>query len=299
MKKHLVILLGGYYPTYSAPGLVIEKMLPELKKHFRVTIITVRRAVHALGKDFNYQGVHVIEHSFALNDRVVESRCFGKISFPFWRVLEMCQKRLQSGLDAHSWGTSEALAVLETLYRDDPFTSLLAVAFPVEALQTGALFKCAHQSVRFVTYSTDTWYRHPFLSAIQNRIFFCKRIVRKEEKAYRGADYCFFSQEICRNAMEFLRPISEKVFPLKYIVVPPSGEIEVAGGDGKKHIVYAGTFSRTFRNPQYFLEVLDWVFKNCSLELCIDFYLTTQACADMVYALKEKHQNKVFIRPAV
>lgn len=299
MKKHLVILLGGYYPTYSAPGLVIEKMLPELKKHFRLTLVTVRRVVHELGREFDYQGVRVIEHSYALNDRVVESRCLGGTSFRFWRVLEKFLKMLQSGVETHAWNTAKALDSLEMLYREDPFSSLLAVAFPIEALQTGMLFKRVHQEVRFVTYSTDTWYRHPVLASLRNRIFFSNRIVRKERDAYRGADYCFFSQEIYRDSKEFLYPISGKAFPLKYIVAPPSDKIEFGAGDGKKHIVYAGTFSKIFRNPQYFLEVLDFLFKNYRLEMCIDFYLTTQACADMVKALKERYPGKVFLYPPV
>lgn len=297
--KHLVVLLGGYHPSYSAPGLVVEKMLPELKKHFRITVVTVRRVAHALGTDFVYRGVRVIEHSYALNDRVVESRCSGQKSFIFWRLLEMFVKRLQSGVDTHSWGTSEALATLERIYRDDPFSALVAVAFPAEALQSGARFKRAHPDVRFVTYSTDTWFRHPVLSAPLNRAFFSGRVVRSERDAYRAADHCFFSQEICRDARDVLLPLAGKASPLNYIVANLPEQAPAAAAGGTVRVVYAGSFSQTFRNPQYFLDVVDQLLKKGDGGVRFDFYLTTQECMEPVRALSRRHPGNVAVLPPV
>ncbi len=263
------------------------------------TTVTVRRVVHALGKEFTYCGVRVIEHSYALNDRVVESRCLGKKAFFFWRVLEMCAKRLRSGVETHSWDTSEALAALEQIYREDPFSALAAVAFPAEALQTGALFKCAHPGVRFVTYSTDTWYRHPVLAATPNKIFFSGRMVRKERDAYRNADHCFFSQEICRDAREFLLPFGDKVSPLNYIVARQPEQAPVVATGGQVRVVYAGSFYRTFRNPQYFLDVVDHLLNRGGCGPRFDFYLTTQECMEAIRALEKRYPESIAILPPI
>ena len=297
--KHLVIFLGGYYPSYSAPGLVIEKMLPELKKHFRITVLTVRRTLHSLGNEFEFKNVHVIEHSYFLNDRVVESRFLKKRSFPFWRVLDKLLMMLRNGVETHTYNTRNALEALEQLYKCDPFSALLAVSFPVEALQAGALFKKAHQNIRFLSYSTDTWFQHPVLSLYPNKLLFCQRIVRKELNAYMDADYCYFSPEIFRNAREFLLSVLHKAASLNYLLLLPSEEAPVMADKKEIHIVYAGTFSRHFRNPKYFLEVLDFMLMNYRIRVCFDFYLVTHECSEMVVRLREKHPDSVFIHPPV
>lgn len=296
--KHLVILLGGYYPTYSAPGLVIEKMLPELKKQFRISVLTVRRTVHTFGKEFTFNDVHVFEHSYFLNDRVVESRFLQKRSFPFWRVLEKILMRFQKGLESHTFHTGNAYGLLEQIFRNDPFASLLAVSFPVEVLQVGAMFKKSHPDVNFVTYSTDTWHNHPNLRAVLNRLFFCGRIVSKEQAAYRDADYCFFSQEIFRNSREAVCPITAKASPLNYLLTFPSGVKQLSNAErAEGQIVYAGTFSREYRNPQYFVDVLDVLFRSSELGMSFHFYLVTSECSEMIKRLMHKYPDKIYMHP--
>ena len=301
MRKRVLVLLGGYYPSYGAPGIVFEKMLPVLREHYEITILTPRRVAHDLGSFFTYNGVFVHEISDWINDRVVENSRRGLVPLALrfmQRIWWVCQKQ-----PMFTYSIRNTLKCAERLHRECVFDAVISVSFPPYTHIAAATFKARHPELKWVAYSTDTLFDHKVLRSKWHKLFM-QDVLSWEMQAYSHADCVFFTPEIYawRNRMFPNGEVSPLL--LNYLLSLPvtsDTPLDVAArhdANDTIHFVYAGVFYERTRDPSWFADVMrELIAKNDNF--LFDFYLVTDACKDVIEAVAKDFPQNVFIRPPV
>lgn len=255
-KKKIVILVGGYYPTYSPPGICLEKIVSYLKKSFDITIIAWRRSMEIEADGFDYDGVHVVQVSDWLNERQV--RALGcKSKERFWRFVRVAYSLLR-GEGTYYWVRRTMLRELERQRGLGDFDTVLTVGFPITTHLAGKDYAVRYPETTWLTYSTDTYYK----SKIGSRFPVLAKVRSKTElSAYQAADYNFFSREIMNVCQDFLgEDVLAKSSILDYMLFEQSapGGFDTSFLDKDRiNLLYGGGFIEKARSPEYFLSILE------------------------------------------
>jgi hypothetical protein len=259
--EHLVIVVGGYYPNFGNPmGIVLEKLRASLERRYDISVIALKRSLFDTQLCFQYEGVTVHQATSRLNDLtlpVTQSRWLHifKIGVVTLCAILRCEGR-------HAFWERMAYRKLDEIYRRKPFTRLLTLSFPIQLHRAGRRLKQKHPETIWYTYSTDSYFHHPYASRIpfkSLRKWIADRRAKDELKCYQYADFNFFSREIVENSKNYLYSVANKSSILDYTLFD-SGLIkhtqQYFSDESKINLLFAGTFSLQIRSPDYFIEVL-------------------------------------------
>ncbi len=259
--EHLVIVVGGYYPCYGNPmGIVLEKIRPALETCYDISVVALKRSAQDVGTPFQHEGVTVYPATSWLNDwmlRAGRSRA-QKIVFTCAQTL-LAFFRLER---RHDEWERIALRKLEAIYWKKPFTRLLTLSFPIQLHHAGRRFKQKYPETIWLTYSTDTYFNHPFASRVPTkalRMWIAARRAKDELACYQAADFNFLSREIVKNSSDFLAPVANKTAILDYTLFDSdriSHEQCYFPAQEKINLLFAGGFAIPMRSPEYFIDVL-------------------------------------------
>ncbi|MFK2398020.1 hypothetical protein ACIXMQ_04790 [Bacteroides fragilis] len=65
-KKHIVVLVGSYYPNFSAVGICARNVVDELKKEADISVISQKTDINEKDEE-EYDGYRIIRNSTKLN----------------------------------------------------------------------------------------------------------------------------------------------------------------------------------------------------------------------------------------
>lgn len=261
MKK-LVVLVGGYYPHYSAIGIVLEKLHAELSEHFELCVLHIARIADE--KECEYKGARIIPvsdwlHSLSLNDGrwVRVKRILCRIMF-----LLCYAWRLQTHTDHLEGAFFKALT---RLYGHWKFDCILSLAMPFYMHDAARRFRAKHPDVRWVTYSADTTIgsktRASCVPISVLRPLFMWNENRKELRDYYCSDFNYMSPEILNNNLKYFEEINFKCRALPYPLFDGDSYLsereDRRDPDDETVLVYAGILVPGLRTADYFLDVLE------------------------------------------
>lgn len=267
MKRHLVIVGGVVYPEPSPTGLCSMRYASLLDEDYDVEFI----AISNNGKEeyVTYDGVPV--HTLICKRLSIEYKTTGTLK----KLIHLYGSSLlrTSIMGNLGWYSKAAYKELESIHNVRPIDVILTVCSPFSAHIAGAKFKKAHPEVRFNAYTVD-----PF--ATSNRIIPLFRkfgdLVTLERNISSQADCLFLSEEAIASRQDLYGDIMQKM-ALPYLL-PEVNDAE--GGvfdDEHIHCVYAGSFYRNIRNPEYMLKVFS-MLNNKKIIL----HLYSAGCDDLI-----------------
>ena len=254
-RDRIVFLVGGYWPTFTAPGICAEKIIAQMKDRCDVTVICWRRSMEVRGREFDHDGVHIIQVSDFLNDRLVSAKT--GVGRRFWRIVRLGVSALRLN-DSLAWGRRALFRELVRLHQAAPVSAVVSVAFPLQTHEAAACFKARYPEVRWVTYSTDTHH-----GKTDGRLWLRPYRERSEHRCYAQADANFLSREIYTSCSDFLGPaVMAKSKMLDYMVDLRSGpeddvRIERFFPEEEIALVFGGAFVEGVRSPEYMLQILE------------------------------------------
>lgn len=288
-RKRLVVAVGGYYPTYSPPGICLEKIVAHLKKQYDITIIAWRRSNEIAADAFDFDGVRVVQVSDGLN-RIQVNALGCPAKERFWRIVRLVCSALR-GEGAYYWVRRTMRRELERQHAEAPFARMLSVGFPITTHQACQDFAASHPEVRWLTYSTDTY--HKSRAGSRYRVIAQYRS-RAELAAYRAADHNFFSREIMNVCQDFLGPeVLKKSSVLDYMLFEPSAPSGFDTGFLKPdriNLLYAGGFIEKARSPEYFLSIIDKLPSDSP----VTWHVFSSGCyADLLQDFSRRHPDRL------
>lgn len=267
MKQHLVIVCGLLYPNPSPTGLCAYRYASLLSDHYDMEFIAMSE--NGKEEDVYYEGISV--HTLSSKRLFLEYKTKGIIQ-RFIHLLGSAQIKLfmNGNLD---WFSTSAYKRLEAIHRQKPIDVLLTVCSPFPAHIAGVFFKKAHPEVKLCAYTVDPFAASDRIIPIGKSF---KDLIEFEREVSAQADCLFLSEEAIQSRSDIYGDIQNKR-ALPYLLPK---RVEVEGGMFDKeyiHCVYAGSFYKDIRNPEYMLKVFSSL-RNKRIIL----HLYSAGCADLI-----------------
>lgn len=244
-KPHLVVVCGVLYPNPSPTGLCAYRYASLLKELYDIEFI----ALTANGKEEDdVYGVFPVYTLSCIRLRL-EHKTKGFVS----KILHLIgSSQLKTRLHGNlGWYAKAAYKKLEELNQKRSIDAVFTVCSPLQAHIAGAKFKERHQQVRFCAYTVDPYATKarivPLFRSYEDFVTLEKTISGK-------ADCLLLSEEAMNTRQDLYGGLDNKM-ALPYLL-PQTKQGE--GGKyeaGKIHCVYAGSFYKDIRNPEYMLRV--------------------------------------------
>lgn len=261
MKKHLVLLVGNFYPNPSPTGKCAEAYIDLLKDQFDVSVICLADTDRESYK-YNGKQVYPAADGYTLFQHRLEKRKVSRLVQNFAKVPVHIQHCFTHPNLLFSYVVA-AEKQLDALNNERPIDVIFSVGAPMAAHGAARNFRKKHPDIRWVTYTVDSY-------AAQNKGSRRYAGALAFESAVLGAsDRVLLSEEILENSPALYEDFAEKCRPLPYLM--PS--IPAAPGNAeyfdpqKIHLVYAGRFYKQIRNPEYLLQLALEMDETCVLHL--------------------------------
>lgn len=276
MKIHLVIVCGILYPNPSPTGLCAARYASLLTDDYDIDFISLS----ANGKEEEgvYDG-HVV-HTISSVRMKWEHRCSGVMK-KLIHLVGACQLKL-SLMGNMGWFVGAAYKKLEKINKKNKIDVILTVCSPFQAHMAGVKFKANHPEVRFCSYTVD-----PYASKTRIVPFFrsYQDIVSLECEVSSKPDCLFLSEEAINKRQDIYGGLNNAM-GLPYLL-PDSND--VSGGLFDKdyvHCVYAGSFYKAIRNPEFMLKVFSSLEDNRVL-----LHLYSSGCDEVVRRYSEDNSK--------
>lgn len=245
MKQRLIIVCGILYPRPSPTGLCTLRYASLLKEEYEIEFISLSSNGYA--ENVDYAGFRV--HTLTSRRLSLEHQTKGVVRKVVHGIGSLQLKLFLTG--NLGWYHKAVRNKLEQLHNHRPIDVILTVCSPFPAHQAGMDFKQKHQEVRFCAYTVD-----PF--ATPNRIVPLGRkyddFVAIERRACESTDCLFLSEEALSSRQDLYGGVPN-VKALPYLLpelVPGRNDYF---DNGAINCVYAGSFYKDIRNPEFMLKV--------------------------------------------
>ncbi len=275
MKPHLVIICGILYPNPSPTGFCAFRYGTLLNEYYDIEFISL--SDNGVSEEVTFDNYPV--HTLASKRMKLESNTKGILNKAI-HLLGSVQLKLHM-LGNLRWYRKAVLRKLEQINIKRKIDAVLSVCSPFSAHQASADFKLAHPEIRFCAYTVD-----PFASFNRVLPFFYNMtdLVRCEHDVSSKADCLFLSEEAFNTRSDIYGDLTNKCI-LPYLMPnfnDAGAEFDVSG---TVNCVYAGSFYKDIRNPEYMLKVFAALPNNIIL------HLYSSGCDDIVQNYSMRYPN--------
>lgn len=257
MKKHLVMIVGNYYPKPSPTGKCADAYVDLLKEQFDISVVCLAdtdRVPYA----HNGKQVYPAAGRYTLLQHRLEKKAPGIIQNLAKIPVHLRHRFTQPNL-LYSY-VKAARKQLETIHTDRPIDVIFSVGAPTAAHAAARQFKKKHPDVRWVTYTVDSY-------GAANKGD--PKALAFETKVLGASDWVLLSEEIYENSPKLYEAFKEKCSALPYLMpeTPTRDESTDHLDAGKTNLVYAGRFYKELRHPEYLLQLAMEMDDSCRLHL--------------------------------
>lgn len=275
--KHIVFLVGSYYPYYSAVGKCIGNIASVLEKKYKVTVICEKNIVNQADNDIlNTQNIIRVTTKMHYNrikvdEKVKEAqgiyRCFWKGRLLFAKLERFIKVALsKSACDRHV-----IMAYMDGFARiSEPIDVIIPTCNPFESVVAAMQYRSINPKVQIIPYLFD-------LFAESININRGKLLLKLHWKANMDYEKQMFEESTCvfhvanwtKHIEQHFPEYKSKSFEVEHPLLVYKVENTSFFDDEKIHIVYTGVVDANIRNPKRTLELLSGL--NCD-DACFDFY---------------------------
>lgn len=278
--KHIVFVLGSYYPRFSAVGVCAERVVNALKGEFKISVIamTDQQAVEPV---VNLEGVDVFRITTPeLATRIqleqglrTDNALSGRLRLIALRT-RATLRRLFSPVTINQ----QLVDAYKEKLRDIPDLDVLVpLVFPFESV-IAAIEYASASDVMVVPYIFDNF--------VDSRSLHVLEIARKlKKKRHLGLEADMLEKSAAVLAMHpleshfrrhFGRVVDEKVHFLEHPLLTPNNREDVVSGDTIR-IVYTGALIKNVREAAYVTELLARLRMDVPVD--VDFYVMGNAAS--------------------
>lgn len=288
--KHIVFVLGHFYPDPSPNGYCVQKIINELKRDYIISVICTNSSNLSsdLSKDMNIYYINNWRNklrNFATRKyKVSKHKVLRKM---YYSIIYLT--RLFRGLLAlYLWPTSEkwfinkAFKLLNDINAIKRIDTIVTVSIPYEAHISGLKFKKNNLNIKWLTYTLDRFSDNEALHKYAlNKNALRKINIMSESEVHNLADMNFIIGNR-RDWSESLPGVSNDKFRvLSFPLICPLEDLgkEIFNKkDDKIHLIFAGTFYKKIRNPEYLLKL----FTNINSDKLVLHLFTRGDCEDII-----------------
>lgn len=275
--KHIVFLVGSYYPYYSAVGKCIGNIAAELEKKYKVTVICEKNNVDQADNDIlNTQNIIRVTTTMRYNRIKIEEKVktADGIYRYFWKFRLWLSKLKRfirvafskSACDRHL--VSAYMSGFESI--KEQIDVIIPTCNPFESVVAAMQYRADNSNVQIIPYLFD-------LFAESININRGNLLLKSHWHANMNYEKQMFEESTCvfhvanwtRHIETYFPKYQNKAVEVEHPLLVCKTENISIYHDGKIHVVYTGVVDTVVRNPEKTLKILS-AFD--SAEVCFDFY---------------------------
>lgn len=264
---HIVILVGNYYPNYSAVG-NCAKNFSEVLAHMghNVEIISQRTSLHETQHVSQPQSIYRIETLWL--------RCIVRGNEPgmlnrYCNLLGRAVRYLQSVWQRHNIKWDIVKAYIQQLFiiqQHNPIDVIVPFCFPFEGVVAATRFKRTHcQQVKVVPYLFDRFASSDALHRTQwNRSLKMKAHVALEQQTFALCTKVLMMPSWHKHVHTYYPDLEQRFTEVEHpLLVPIQSSKDVAYDSSCTNIVFTGSLLKVIHTPFYSFNSLIVAIKQC------------------------------------
>lgn len=285
--KHLVLIVGKYYPQPSPTGKCAREYISLLKDKYNVDVVFIQYGIEAVyGIKNNDETLYGLSNwrlwsenwLFEKRSRATSKLCCNLLTLGILALKTI--GRLQSVFlfpNNLQWFYKSAYRTLCLIHKENPIDVVFTVSSPFSAHLAGEQFKKSFPDVKWVTYTVDPFSVSHKSTGLLRRA--SNKAVLAEHRILSNADTNFLSEEIYENRRDLYQVVKSKTLSLPYLMPANSNMADNSFFDSSKiNLVYAGRFYKDIRNPEVMLKTM---LLTGSDNIVLHLYVTSD-CEDLV-----------------
>jgi len=267
--KNVVFILGDFLQNSSANAICVKKIVDQLVlEGYKISIVCKDQII---GKSTTLESNGIKVHYLSIlrnrfwNAATKKKETTESITMSFFCVIILFILRVIYRVysvfmwpSAEKWFINRTLKKLKEIGVDEKIDCIITVSMPYESHLAGYKYKRKKKEVKWITYTLDSFVHSPTLQ----KHFIFKHLKEKinrtsEQRVFERSDANFLSSSLKDSVI-----MSDKENPSKYswISFPLLSEYNALTSvvhfeTTKINIVYAGSFYKEIRNPDYCLKI--------------------------------------------
>lgn len=261
MKKHLIMIVGGYYPNPSPTGKCAEQYISLLQDEYDVEVLCIG-SQHIKNYEFEYKNkrIHALSglRLFLETKAIIRTKNAKNVLLKYFYKLQVLFLkgfgRIETILlmpNNHRWYYKKAFKELKRIYESSKIDIVFSVGAPFASHMAARKFKSKYNEVKWAAYTVDSF------SEQYINTFKYKRALKLEKETLKEADVNFSSEDIISNSSIYANCITNPI-ELPYLLdIKSINHHGIIKKDCNKHyLVYAGRFYKDLREPKPMLNKL-------------------------------------------
>jgi len=274
--KHIVFILGSYYPNFSAVGACARNVIRELVRDYRITVLSLRDDMGQPSRE-RVDGVDIVRvdtpqrrQRLMLMAAATSMGLYGTLRLQSYRIF-IAANKLLGRETVESDLVAAYLRELEAFH--DEVHVLVPLVFPFESVLAALAHKKLNPTVLVIPYLFDDFVESRSLHLLaMNRMLKERRHVALERTMLDEA-YAVLAMHPLRThfARHFKPAVVEKIRFLEHPLLTPHAVATAQQTIRPVVLSYAGSLIRKVREPDYLLEMLQAMPVDCPVR--VDFYV--------------------------
>lgn len=274
--KHVVFILGSYFPNFSAVGNCAEKVIKPLAPDYRITVLAIRGDLAHPARE-RVDGVDIVRVDtvqrrarLSMADASLSSGTGGKLRLLLHRLGGAAAK-LFAPVTVERDLVDAYLRELDAMR--GTIDVIVPLVFPFESVQAALQYKQRHPAVVVIPYLFDDFVESRSLHLLGlNRILKQRRHVSLERVMIEQADSVLAMHPLRAHfERQFSAQLLRKVHFLEHPLLAPHADATPQHTDGPVVVSYTGALIRKVREPDYLLQMLQAMHVDVPLQ--VDFYV--------------------------
>ncbi len=271
--KHIVIILGDIYDLPSANVICMKKIADQLVvEGYKITFVCQAQKSNQLDyiefDGYNVFFINVLSNRLWYYANMMKNASAKTIKTFFWKSILLYLRILQGIRAMFFWPSSsrwfikKAFVKLKKINDANKIDCIITVSIPYEAHLSGYKFKSYNKEVNWITYTLDSFAYSPTLQKYYIFKMF-KKIINKrsEAKVFKNANANFLSLALKGYDDKMIYPNSLKNHWISFPLIQEyKQQVKTEYFDRSKiNVVYAGSFYKVIRNPEYCLSLFSMI----------------------------------------
>lgn len=275
--KHVVFLVGSYYPYYSAVGKCIGNIAAVFEKSYKVTVVCEKNIVNQADTDtLNMQDVIRVTTKMHYNRIKIDEKVNNSqgISKYYWKSRLYLSKLERYIRVAFSKSACDCHVVNAYLKGLSMISGAIDVIIPTcnqfESVLAAMQYRQANSKVKIIPYLFDLFSENININRgkLLRRIHW-KKNMQYEKQMFEVSTCVFHVANWTKHIETYFPEYKNKTVEVEHPLLVSREKKITDNYDDKIHIVYTGVVDLAVRNPKRSLEVLSQLTSD---DICFDFY---------------------------
>lgn len=293
--KHIVFVLGSYYPNYSAVGKCLGNIADELGAQYKITVICMKNKLNQDDRAY-YNAQKIVrvttdnQHKRLQLEQKIQNTKGSQFLKAKKQILRL-KGFIKTLLAKETIDAKLVAAYLEAINGVDEFIDvIIPTCNPFESVVTAMKYKDKHPDVEIIPYLFDLFAENLNL----NRFFLNRELKRKnnmrlENEMFEKSKAVLHVANWTSYIKKYYGKYSEKTIEVEHPLLLKQKGQESIKKDDRIHVVYTGIVDIKNRNPNHALQVLT---KLESEKIVIDFY-SFGSGEEVIEQYAERYSNRV------